>query len=167
MSGVRSRGRRELLQAGAGLALSGYGLSGCTVERPVDKPAAGRIIKPKIDGDLLIYNWAQYMDPDLQKEFSEKYGVKVTEVNYDNLEAMVVKLRSGAPVRPDLALHRVRPAPRSGGSAPHFDRDLLSTTSTSRASTTPPGGTPTGDLSVPYSYYTTGIAWRDDEVSAG
>ena len=51
--------------------------------------AAGRIIKPKIDGDLLIYNWAQYMDPDLKKGFSEKYGVKVNEVNFDNLEAMV------------------------------------------------------------------------------
>ena len=48
--------RRQLLQAGAGLALAGYGLAGCTVERPVDRSAAGRIIKPEIDGDLLIYN---------------------------------------------------------------------------------------------------------------
>ena len=59
--------RRQLLQAGAGLALGAYGLAGCTVERSVDKSAAGRIIKPKIDGDLLIYNWAQYMDPALRR----------------------------------------------------------------------------------------------------
>ncbi len=134
--------RRELLQAGAGLALAGYGLSGCTVERPVDRSAAGRIIKPKIDGDLLIYNWAQYMDPDLQKEFSEKYGVKVTEVNYDNLEAMVVKLRSGAQY--DLIWPSTEYVPRldQEGLLSHFDRDLLSQQrSTSRASTTPPGGT--------------------------
>ena len=88
--------RRELLQAGAGLALAGYGLAGCTVERSVDRSAEGQIIKPEIDGDLLIYNWAQYMDPDIKKRFSEKYGVEVNEVNFDNLEAMVIKLRSGA-----------------------------------------------------------------------
>ena len=67
-------------------------------------------MKPEIDGDLLIYNWAQYMDPALKKEFSEKYGVEVNEVNFDNLEAMVIKLRSGAQLRPDLAEHRVRRA---------------------------------------------------------
>ena len=55
--------RRDLLAAGAGLALGAYGLSGCTVERQVDRSAEGRIIKPEIDGDLLLYNWAQYMDP--------------------------------------------------------------------------------------------------------
>ena len=61
--------RRELLQTGAGLALAGYGLAGCTVERQVDRSAEGRIIKPEVDGDLLIYNWAQYMDPALKQEF--------------------------------------------------------------------------------------------------
>ena len=87
--------RRELLRAGGAGALGLYGLgalAGCTVERSVDTPEGGVFAKPKIDGDLLIYNWAQYMDPDLKKRFSEKYGVEVNEVNFDNLEAMVVKL---------------------------------------------------------------------------
>ena len=35
------------------------------------------------------------MDPDIKKRFSEKYGVAVNEVNFDNLEAMVTKLRAG------------------------------------------------------------------------
>ena len=34
--------------------------------------------------------------PALKKGFAEKYGVEVNEVNFDNLEAMVIKLRSGA-----------------------------------------------------------------------
>jgi hypothetical protein len=29
--------RRQLLQAGAGMALAAYGLGGCTVERQVDR----------------------------------------------------------------------------------------------------------------------------------
>ena len=67
--------RRQLLAAGAGLALTAYGASGCTVERPLDTSAAGDIVEPKIDGDLLIFNWAQYMDPAIKKEFGEKYAV--------------------------------------------------------------------------------------------
>ena len=35
------------------------------------------------------------MDPALKKEFGEKYGVEVNEINFDNLEAMVTKLRAG------------------------------------------------------------------------
>ena len=34
--------RRQLLQAGAGMALAAYGLSGCTVERHVDQEATGQ-----------------------------------------------------------------------------------------------------------------------------
>ena len=90
--------RRQALRAGAGGALGLYGLgalSGCTVERALDLPSGGVTAKPKIDGDLLIYNWAQYMDPDIKKSFGDKYGVEVNEVNFDKLEAMVTKLRAG------------------------------------------------------------------------
>jgi len=64
--------RRQLLLAGAGLAAAAWGVSGCTVERPIDKSAAGDVVEPKIDGDLLIFNWAQYMDPSIKKSLSER-----------------------------------------------------------------------------------------------
>ena len=157
--------RRELLQAGAGLALAGYGLSGCTVERSVDKSAEGQIIKPKIDGDLLLYNWAQYMDPDLKKRFSEKYGVEVNEVNFDNLEAMVIKLRSGA--RYDLIWPSTEYVYRLNkeGLLAQFDRGLLRNNDNISSFYDSPWWDPNNDLGVPYTYYTTGIAWREDEVS--
>ena len=34
--------RRQILQAGGGAALAAYGLSGCTVSRPVETAEAGR-----------------------------------------------------------------------------------------------------------------------------
>jgi len=157
--------RRQLLQAGAGMALAGYGLSGCTVERPVDRSAAGRIIKPEIDGDLLLYNWAQYMDPELKKGFSEKYGVEVNEVNYDNLEAMVVKLRSGAQY--DIIWPSTEYVARLNkeGLLARFDRSLLRNNDNISDFYDSPWWDPNNELGVPYTYYTTGICWREDEVS--
>ncbi len=157
--------RRQLLQAGAGMALAAYGVGGCTVERQVDRSAEGRIIKPEIDGDLTIYNWAQYMDPALKKGFAEKYGVEVNEINFDNLEAMVIKLRSGASY--DLiwpSTEYVRRLDLEGLLA-RFDRTLLRNDDNISGFYDGPWWDPENELSVPYAYYTTGIAWRDDEVS--
>ena len=157
--------RRELLAAGAGLTLGAYGLSGCTVERSVDKSAEGTIVKPKVDGDLLLFNWAQYMDPDIKKRFSEKYGVEVNEVNFDNLEAMVIKLRSGASY--DLIWPSTEYVYRLNkeGLLLQFDRDLLRNNDNISSFYDSPWWDPNNDLGVPYTYYTTGIAWREDEVS--
>lgn len=157
--------RRELLQAGAGAALAAYGLGGCSVSRRVDRSAEGRIIKPEVDGDLLIFNWAQYMDPALKRGFSERYGVEVNEVNFDNLEAMVIKLRSGASY--DLIWPSTEYVARLNeeGLLARFDRSLLR--NADDISSYYDGGwyDPNNELTVPYTYYTTGIAWREDEVS--
>ena len=163
--GVTDLSRRQLLQAGAGMALAAYGLSGCTVERQVDRSAEGRIIKPEVDGDLLLYNWAQYMDPALKKEFGEKYGVEVNEVNFDNLEAMVIKLRSGASY--DLIWPSTEYVYRLNkeGLLARFDRSLLKNNDNISPFYDSPWWDPNNELGIPYTYYTTGIAWRTDEVS--
>ena len=157
--------RRELLQAGAGATLAAYGLSGCTVSRQVDKSAQGQVIKPEIDGDLLIYNWAQYMDPALKQGFAEKYGVEVKEVNFDNLEAMVIKLRSGASY--DLIWPSTEYVYRldNEGLLAKFDRDLLRNSDNISSFYDSPWWDPNNELGIPYTYYTTGIAWRNDVVS--
>jgi spermidine/putrescine transport system substrate-binding protein len=160
--------RRRLIKAGAGAALSAYGLgalSGCTVSRSIDRSAEGQIVVPEVDGDLLIYNWAQYMDPALKKEFSERYGVKVEEVNFDNLEAMVIKMRSGAQY--DLIfpsgeyVYRLR----NEGLLAQIDRDRLRNSDNIAAFYDSPWYDPNSEFSIPYTYYTTGICWRDDLVS--
>ncbi len=163
-----SLSRRELLQRGAagGLALSGLGgLAGCTVSREVDKSGANRVVTPEIDGDLLIYNWAQYMDPGLKKGFSEKYGVEVSEVNFDNLEAMVVKLRAGGQY--DLIWPSTEYVARlaAEGLLLQFDRDKLKNSDNISPFYDSPWWDPNNEYGVPYAYYTTGIAWRDDVVS--
>ena len=165
MSGIS---RRELIQRGAvgGLALSGLGgLAGCTVSREVDREGANRIVTPKVDGDLLIYNWAQYMDPALKKTFSEKYGVEVSEVNFDNLEAMVVKLRSGGEY--DLIWPSTEYVARlaAEGLLLKFDTDKLRNADNISPFYDSPWWDPNNEYGIPYAYYTTGIAWREDVVT--
>lgn len=160
--------RRRLLKAGAGAALSAYGLgalSGCTVSRSIDRSAEGQIVVPEIDGDLLIYNWAQYMDPAIKKGFSERYGVEVNEVNFDNLEAMVIKLRSGAQYDLIFPSSEYVLRLRNEGLLAQFDRSLLRNSDKVAAFYDSPWYDPNSEFSMPYAYYTTGIAWRDDIVS--
>jgi spermidine/putrescine transport system substrate-binding protein len=159
--------RREVLRAGAGFALAAYGLgglAGCTVERSIDRSAEGQIVVPKIDGDLLIYNWAQYMDPALKKGFSEKYGVEVNETNFDNLEAMVIKLRSGAQYDLIFPSSEYVYRLRNEGLLAQFDRSLLRNSDKVSSFFDSPWYDPNSEFSLPYTYYTTGIAWRDDIV---
>ena len=68
--------RRELLRSGAGLAL-GMGLAGCGVgdSGGGSKEATEKPIKEKVDGDLVYFNWSEYIDPALIKRFEKQYGV--------------------------------------------------------------------------------------------
>ncbi len=65
----------RFLLAGAGLALS-----------------ASTVLA---DGELHIYNWGDYTNPDLITKFEKTYNVKVTLDNYDSNDAMLAKVKAG------------------------------------------------------------------------
>ena len=69
--------RRELLRSGAGLAL-GVGLAGCGVgdSGSGSKKETEKVVKAKVDGDLVYFNWSEYLDPALIKKFEKQYGVQ-------------------------------------------------------------------------------------------
>ena len=48
------------------------------------------------DGDLYLYNWADYIDPDLVAQFEMEFEVEVLTDTYDSNEALLTKLQSGA-----------------------------------------------------------------------
>ena len=85
--------RRELLQAGAGTALA-LGLSACGIGRGLQGDT-DRVIEPKVDGDLYYFNYSQYINPGLVKEFEQKYDVRVIQSYFDAMEGMIAKLRAG------------------------------------------------------------------------
>lgn len=47
------------------------------------------------DGELNIYNWGNYTNPDLIKKFEETYNVKVTITDYDSNTTALTKIEAG------------------------------------------------------------------------
>ncbi len=51
--------------------------------------------KDKLAAELLLYNWSEYIDPELMTQFEQACGVKVVETNYDSNETLLATLQSG------------------------------------------------------------------------
>src|SRR3954454_2447537 len=49
----------------------------------------------RADGELNIYNWGNYTNPDLIKKFETTYNVKVTLTDYDSNDTALAKVRAG------------------------------------------------------------------------
>jgi spermidine/putrescine transport system substrate-binding protein len=47
------------------------------------------------EGELNIYNWGNYTNPDLIKKFEETYKVKVTITDYDSNDTALAKVKAG------------------------------------------------------------------------
>ena len=87
--------RRDVMKISGGLALSAS-LAACGVGSDQNSSAdTTKAIEAKIDGDLVYFNWNQYLDPGLIKDFEKEYGVTVRQSNFDSMAGMMAKLRSG------------------------------------------------------------------------
>jgi len=49
----------------------------------------------QVDGDLDLYNWSEYIEPELIPAFEAAYGVSVVETFYDSNEAMLAQVEAG------------------------------------------------------------------------
>jgi spermidine/putrescine transport system substrate-binding protein len=152
----------------------GGGPGGLQLARP-DQPVALPIyadnkpiasgLKPE-KGPLQLYNWDEYIAPDVIKSFEKRYGVKVQISTFSTMDEAVAKIQSGA-VQFDafvpelvylerLAVGRVL-APLNLDYIPNLE-----------ANAWPTLVNPWYDFgsryTVPYTIYTTGIGWRTDKL---
>jgi spermidine/putrescine transport system substrate-binding protein len=158
--------RRELLRGGAGLAL-GLGLAGCGVGNEpakVDKKQTEKLVKAEPDGDLVYFNWSEYLEPKLFTKFEKQFGVKVRESNFDSMQGMMAKLRSGN--RYDLIFPSSEWADRlrKANQLLKIDNEQIPNAAAVYDYFAKPWYDPGADHTVPYAMYATGIIYRKDKV---
>jgi len=157
--------RRDFLRGSAGLAAGALVGAGCGVgPQSAPKVVAQKAAAPKVDGDLLIFNWTEYMNPKVIKGFAKQYGVKVTTSNFDSMPGMMAKLRSGN--RYDLIFPTADYVNRLNrqGQLRQLDRGVLRNSAGIYPFFDDPWYDKDSAHTVPYGMYTTGIAWRADKV---
>jgi len=49
----------------------------------------------QLAGEIFMYNWTEYIDPDIIDQFEEECGVRVVETNYDSNETLLASLQAG------------------------------------------------------------------------
>jgi spermidine/putrescine transport system substrate-binding protein len=184
--GLAALGGPALLEAlaacgSSGTSASGSGPSAATlkiatpstpVTWPVSKanPAIAAGLKPEKGATLRLYNYADYIGPDVIKAFEKKYAaydVKVTVSTYNDTDEALTKIRSGK-TRYDIyfpSYDQIAKMVTAG-----LIRPLNHTYIPNIANVWPEFTNPWYDggwrYTVPYTVYTTGIGWRADRISS-
>ena len=155
--------RRFAFVLGAPLVLAATGC-GASDDAAGDDAAASDCTVGEVDGDLALYNWAEYIDPDDLERFGEEHGIDTTMSVFDSNEAMqpIVSVgNSGYDVIvPSDYMVGIMAA---SGSLLPLDTTLLPNLSNLAPEFTNLGYDPEGAYSVPYQAGLTGIA-VDTEV---
>jgi spermidine/putrescine transport system substrate-binding protein len=157
--------RRELLQGGAGLAL-GLSLAGCGVgnqEEPT-KAVTERVVKAEPDGDLVYFNWSEYLEPKLMRAFEKEYGVKVRESNFDSMQGMMAKLRSGNRYDVIFPTSEWVDRLRKANQLLKIDLEQIPNAASMYEYFNGPWYDPESDRTVPYAMYASGIIYRADKI---
>ena len=154
--------RREFIAAL--LAAASWGEAGCG--KRVRTPPAGAETLGPIEAKLNLYNWSDYIAPEIIPAFEREFGVEVVYDTFESSEEMVAKLQAGARGY-DLVVpptYGVTALIQSGLLAPLSPRYLPN-----RVNLAPAfqglAHDPAGRYSVPWQWGMTGIAWRTDLVA--
>jgi spermidine/putrescine transport system substrate-binding protein len=134
-----------------------------TLKRWEDPIASG--LKPETGGTFTIFNYPAYIDPAVIKDFGKKYGVTVKVTPFDNIATGVTKLASGT-VSPDVMEMTPDQLPRvvAGKLVKPLNLDYVPNLKNVWSSFQSPYYDVGSRYGVPYTVYSTGIAYRTDRV---
>ncbi len=118
----------------------------------------------QVDGDLALYNWAEYIDPEHLQAFADEFGIGATMTEYDSNEAMLPVVSAG-----NSGYDVVVPSDYmvgimiEGGFVQPLNEDLVPNISNVSDEFANPSYDPEQAYSVPYQWGYTGLA-VDTEV---
>jgi spermidine/putrescine transport system substrate-binding protein len=128
-----------------------------------DNPAIASGLQPE-SGPLQLYNWAEYVNPAVLKSFEKKYDVEVQLSTFSTLDEAVAKLAAGAvgydvfvPTQPEITLLVAGKLiqPLNLDYVPHLRQNVWKMLQS-------PWYDVGSHYTVPYTVFSTGIAWRND-----
>jgi spermidine/putrescine transport system substrate-binding protein len=170
--------RRDLLQrvskVGAAAALApvlaacgisgGGGASSPSAAAPSAGASAGAAPTP--ESELIVYNWLDYIGPDVIPSFEEKYPVKVQYELFDDIEVAYAKLgEDGNGYDVSIPTSVDVPRFREAGTIIKLDKAMLPNLANLGPEWASPGYDPNNDYSVPYMWWTTGVGYDTTKVT--
>ena len=155
----------------AGGPVDGAGIPLARRDYPVTLPKIADPIKagdPERGGELQIYNYADYLNPEVIQAFGKEFGVSVRVTTFQSLDEAFTKLSTGrfqfdviftAPDHLPRLIGRRLIRPLNYELIPNLEKEVW-----------PEVQSPFYDVgprySVPYTLYTTGIGWRNDQIGS-
>ena len=120
---------------------------------------------PSPEGELLIYNYAEYMDPEIIKQFETEHGVKVTETYFDSYDVMYPRILAGNSGF-DLTFMTDTDVPGvvQQGLIEELDLSLIPNVKNLAAEWVDPEYDPGHKHSMPYMWWTTGLAYDTAKI---
>jgi len=148
--------RRVLRRTAASVAVAVLAL-GCGGVEDTAAPAVS-CAPGQVDGDLRIYQWAEYEVPELYAEFEATYGVRVIRDYYASNEDMLARvLVGGAPYDVVVPSDYMVTIMAEEGLLLPLDRDAIPGLGNIATDFAAPPYDPDGEFSVPYQWGTTGL----------
>lgn len=135
------------------------------VQLPIypDNPRIPSGMEPE-EGPLQLYNWAEYMNREVVKSFEKKYGVEVELTTFATIDEAIAKLATGAvgydvfvPTQPYISLLVAGKIiqPLNLTYVPNLRKEVWTSLQS-------PWYDVGSRYTVPYTIFSTGIAWRND-----
>lgn len=117
--------------------------------------------------ELNLFIWGQYTDPDIVRQFEEKYDAKVIKTNYNSLGEMFAKLQAGGVSQYDIVVPSNYYVPRliNSGLLQPLDKDKIPNLEYLVDQFVDPSFDPGNKYVVPYQWGTTGIAYDKTKIT--
>jgi spermidine/putrescine-binding protein len=139
---------------------------GTTPAPSVEATPAPATPVPSPEGELYIYNWADYIGEETIKKFEDQTGIKVKYDFYDNEDTMLAKVGNGSSGYDVTFPSSIKiPGMVERGLIQPLDHSLIPNVANLAAEWQDPAYDAGNAHSVPYMWWTTGIAYDSEKVT--
>jgi spermidine/putrescine transport system substrate-binding protein len=130
-----------------------------------NNPAIASNLPPETGATLRLFNWVAYINPQCLTDFGKKYNCKVELTTFENMDTALAKLRSGQ-LNFDVFFPTVDVMAQLvyGKLIQPINHSYIPNITQAWSDFTNPFYDGKWHYTVPYTIYTTGIAWRKDHV---